>query len=86
MSPSTVSAFSAPGHKSIEIIVGEMSITRPNGEKLTIHNDGSLSIDFVSMDICDRCEEKKPLKGGKSYADEHGDFILWMCATCIPPR
>jgi hypothetical protein len=63
--------------------MGEMSIHKPNGEKLTIQIDGTMIREQQPLEIewCDKCEKWTDRELGE-YAKYEGVKILWFCETC----
>ena len=65
------------------LIMGEMQIIKPNGEKITFAIDGTIVKEQESglIDWCDKCEKWKPLDFGR-YDGAQGLSMIWICLEC----
>ena len=65
------------------LIMGEMEIIRPNGEKTTIRRDGSVEItpSSIAIEWCDVCETWKHRDWG-FFEGSEGITYIWKCFEC----
>ena len=63
--------------------MGELFIQKPNGETITILEDGTELREQKPLEIdwCDKCQHWKPLTGGE-MTRYHGLNIIWLCEAC----
>ena len=66
-----------------ENLMGELFIQKPNGETITILQDGTEIRENqpIQIDWCDKCEKWQPLEGGESTSYQGLD-IIWLCKAC----
>jgi hypothetical protein len=64
-------------------LMGELFIQKPNGETITIHQDGTEIREQqpLQIDWCDKCEKWQPLEGGEMTRYQGLD-IVWLCKAC----
>ena len=64
-------------------LMGELFIQKPNGETITILQDGTEIRENqpIQIDWCDKCEKWQPLEGGESTTYQGLD-IIWLCKAC----
>ena len=63
--------------------MGELYIQKPNGEAITIFEDGTELREQKPLEIdwCDKCDQWKPLTGGE-MTRYNGLDIIWLCEAC----
>ena len=66
-----------------ENLMGELFIQKPNGETITIAQDGTEIRENqpIQIDWCDKCEKWKPLEFGR-YDGAQGLTMIWVCMEC----
>jgi hypothetical protein len=64
-------------------LMAELFIQKPNGETITIFEDGTELREQkpIQIDWCDKCEKWQPLEGGESTTYQGLD-IIWLCKDC----
>jgi len=64
-------------------VMGELFIQKPNGETITILQDGTEIRENqpIQIDWCDKCEKWQSLEGGESTTYQGLD-IIWLCKAC----
>jgi hypothetical protein len=64
-------------------LMGELFIQKPNGETLTIHQDGTEIREQqpIQIDWCDKCQKWQSLEGGEMTRYQGLD-IVWLCKAC----
>lgn len=63
--------------------MAELFIQKPNGEAITIFEDGTELREQkpIQIDWCDKCEKWQPLEGGE-FTTYQGLDIIWLCKAC----
>ena len=63
--------------------MGELFIQKPNGDSLTIKEDGTEIRENAPLQIdwCDKCEMWKSLDGGFTVRNQ-GEALIWLCEAC----
>ncbi len=63
--------------------MAELFIQKPNGEAITIFEDGTELREQKPLEIdwCDKCQHWKPLTGGE-MTRYNGLDIIWFCEAC----
>lgn len=63
--------------------MGELFIQKPNGDSLTIKEDGTEIRENLPLQIdwCDSCDRWKPLEGG-AMSSYLGLKMIWLCEAC----
>jgi len=64
-------------------LMGELFIQHPNGDAITIQQDGTEIRENlpIQIDWCDKCEMWKPLAGGHMIGTQ-GLTMIWICQGC----
>ena len=64
-------------------VMGALFIQKPNGETITILEDGTEIREQKPLEIdwCDGCEHWKPLAGGQMTKSD-GLALIWLCEAC----
>ncbi len=64
-------------------LMGELFIQKPNGDSLTIKEDGSEIRENlpIQIDWCDKCQMWKSLDGGYMVKNQ-GQSLIWLCREC----
>jgi hypothetical protein len=65
------------------VVMGELFIQKPNGETITILQDGTEIRENqpIQIDWCDKCEKWQPLEGGVTIGNQ-GLTMIWLCKAC----
>jgi hypothetical protein len=63
--------------------MGDLYMQFPNGESLTIQQDGTEIRENlpIQIDWCDKCEKWQPLADGY-YVKSDGLALIWLCKDC----
>ena len=66
-----------------ENLMGALYIQKPNGETVTIFEDGTELREQKPLEIdwCDKCQQWKPLTGGHMVKNQ-GLTLVWFCEAC----
>lgn len=66
-----------------ENLMGALYIQKPNGETVTIFEDGTELREQKPLEIdwCDKCQRWKPLTGGEMTSYQ-GLNVIWLCEAC----
>lgn len=62
--------------------MGDMSMQYPNGVEVIFEADGVTISKSELNQLCDKCEQLQPTKGGYTTTDHTGQAILWFCFKC----
>lgn len=64
-------------------LMGALYIQKPNGEAITILEDGTELREQKPLEIdwCDKCQKWKPLTGGYMVKAD-GLALIWLCEAC----
>jgi len=63
--------------------MGELFIQKPNGDSITIQQDGTEIRENLPLQIdwCDKCQMWKSLAGGHMIGAQ-GLTMIWICGDC----
>ena len=63
--------------------MGDLYIQKPNGEAITIFEDGTELREQMPLEIdwCDKCQRWQPLTGGY-MVNSDGLALIWLCEAC----
>jgi hypothetical protein len=66
-----------------ENLMGALYIQKPNGEAITIFEDGTELREQMPLEIdwCDKCQRWQPLTGGYMVKSD-GLALIWLCEAC----